>query len=90
MAQKQCQCPFTYSNGTRCNGIIQQARVYSRVQTDGPTTQQNVRKYRLWCSKGWDHAGAVASREGKRRMEFYPDHLPPGLEDALWTGNLIA
>ena len=89
MAQKQCQCPFTYSDGQKCDGVVQQARAYGRVQPDGSSAREGVRKYRLWCSKGWDHAGAVSDCVSKRRMEFYPDELPPGLENALWTSNLV-
>ena len=89
MAQKQCQCPFTYANGKRCDGIIQQARAYGQVQPDGFTAREDVYKYRLWCSKRWDHAGAVSSWISKERMEFYPNKLPLGLEDALWIGDLM-
>ena len=89
MAQKQCQCPFTYSNGKTCDGIIQQAHAYGRSHGGNPILREDVHKYRLWCSKGWDHAGTVASRASKERMEFYPDQLPPGLEGALWTGDLL-
>ena len=74
-------CPFVYASGKKCTGMIMQARGY------GPPGK--IKKYRLWCSEGYDHAGAVSSWQAKERMEFYPDQLPAGVEQKLWDLNLI-
>lgn len=78
------RCPFVYSNGRRCTGIIRQARAYGPERGRGYVDRVDVRKYRLWCSDKDDHAGTVSSLGGKLRMEFYPDELEPGLEDLIW------
>jgi len=72
------QCPFVYANGKRCEGWVTRIRAY------GPWDRKTndvkfVRKYRLWCSAKWDHAGSRASWTAKQRMEFYPDQVSDDL-----------
>jgi hypothetical protein len=52
--------------------------------------REKVHKYRLWCSEKDDHAGVLSTPVAKARMEFYPDELDPGVEDQLWTGDLLS
>ena len=68
------QCPFVYSDGHRCGGQVYQARAYGKHHY-GAVEEQHIKKIRLWCSEKGDHAGAISSRWGKERMEFYPDQL---------------
>ncbi len=79
------RCPFVYATGKQCTGKIVEARVY------GPLIDGKVepRKYRFFCSDGWDHQGAVSSHETKERMEFYPRELPEKTIVALKTAGLI-
>jgi hypothetical protein len=85
MSVATIDCPFTYANGEKCQGHIYRARAYGPKRGEFYVTRENVRKYRLWCSIKEDHAGAAHGFEGKERMEFYPDKLPPGAEDMLWS-----
>ena len=68
------RCPFVYANGKRCEGWVTQIRAY------GPWDRKTndlkfVRKYRLWCSEKYDHAGACSDWIAKERMEFYPGQV---------------
>jgi hypothetical protein len=83
------RCPFVYSNGKRCTGVIRQARAYGPLRGNHYVDRDDVRAYRLWCSDKDDHAGAVSSSAGKVRMEFYPNELEPGVEDLIWRGDLL-
>ncbi len=83
-------CPFVYANGRKCCGKVYRARAYGPGDQRRVIPRENVRKYRLWCSEKDDHAGIRSSIEGKLRMEFYPDELPTGLEDALWDSDLLS
>lgn len=89
MSQPAIPCPFVYANGRHCAGVIRRARAYGPTRRDGTIERTKVRKYRLWCSEKDDHAGVVARFDAKRRMEFYPDQLEPGVEDQLWTSGLL-
>lgn len=80
-------CPFVYSNGKACKGVIYRVVAYGPPGRGGCVERHKVRKYRLHCSEKGDHAGVVISWEGKVRMEFYPDQLPEGVEDMLWSGR---
>lgn len=79
---KQIPCPFVYANGRACGGFIRRARLY------GGRGFHNVRKIRLWCSEKDNHAGAINSFEGKRRMEFYPDQLSEEILEAIENGTI--
>ena len=83
-------CPFTYAHGRNCTGIVRLARAYGPTRGKHYVDRGDVRRYRLWCSEKDDHSGAVSSAESKVRMEFYPDELPPGVEDQLWNNDLIS
>ena len=82
-------CPFVYANGCRCTGVIYSARAYGPTRDRHYPLREDVRKYRLRCSEKDDHAGAVSGWIGKERMEFYPNRLPTGVEDALWASDLL-
>ena len=68
------QCPVVYANG-RCTGQVHQVRAYGKHDTHGVVAENDVRKFRLWCSEKDDHGGAVGGLAAKERMEFYPDEL---------------
>ncbi|TPG45694.1 hypothetical protein EAH89_26185 [Roseomonas nepalensis] len=82
-------CPFVYANGKHCQGHVRMARAYGPSRGSHYVAQEEVRKYRLWCSEKEDHAGAVRTNEGKLRMEFYPRELAPGVENELWQSDLL-
>jgi hypothetical protein len=82
-------CPFVYANGKRCSGVIYRARAYGPTRGQNYVDRADVRKYRLWRSDKDDHAGAVSGRLTKERMEFYPDKLPPNVEERLWQSDLL-
>ena len=82
-------CPFVYANGRLCTGTVRLARAYGPSRGRPHVERGDVRKYRLWCSEKDDHAGAVNNSTGKDRMEFYPDRLPKGLEDRIWSDGLL-
>ncbi len=82
-------CPFVYADGHKCSGFVRQARAYGPTRGRYHVDRAHVRKYRLWCSEKDDHAGAVSSLDAKRRMEFFPDQLAPGVEDRLWGYDLL-
>jgi hypothetical protein len=82
-------CPFVYADGRKCPGHLYRARAYGPRGPDGFVERSLVKKYRLWCSEKGDHAGAVSDFASKERMEFYPDRLPRGVEEALWRSNLL-
>jgi len=67
------QCPFVYASGRRCAGTVRQARAYGKHRFFEAGDIHDIKKVRLWCSEKDDHAGF--GREGKERMEFYPDEL---------------
>jgi hypothetical protein len=90
MALEAIACPFVYANGRCCSGTIRQARAYGPTRGRHYVDRSDVRKYRLWCSEKWDHAGAVSSWEAKDRMEFYPDRLASGVEEKIWGGDLLS
>ena len=90
MDQTEIPCPFVYSNGRACCGVVREARAYGPSSGNNRVERSRVRKYRLWCSEKHDHAGAVSGIEAKMRMEFYPDELPAGVEDRLWSKGLVA
>src|SRR3954469_8660965 len=75
MDQNIAPCPFIYADGHRCAGVVCQVRAYGPARDHGYIRRDDVRKFRLWCSDGWDHAGAVSGFASKQRMEFYPDDL---------------
>jgi hypothetical protein len=79
-------CPFVYADGRKCTGYIYRAKAYG-PHSGTDIERHDVRKYRLWCSKKDDHAGAISGHAAKERMEFYPDELPPGVEEALWQSG---
>jgi ureidoglycolate lyase len=81
-------CPFVYANGKRCPGEIHRIKAYG-VRWRGRGRQPEVRKYRIWCTLKGDHAGVLSSREGKQRMEFYPDELPDDLLDWAWETDMV-
>ncbi len=85
MAAFAIPCPFVYASGKPCAGSVCRAQGYGRVRGD----HYVIRKYRLWCSEKDDHAGAVRTFEGKQRMEFYPDELPPGMLDRIQADDLL-
>ncbi|HUB48365.1 MAG TPA: hypothetical protein VMB73_25595 [Acetobacteraceae bacterium] len=85
MDQTAIPCPFVYANGRTCCGVVRQARAYGPTKGKHYVDRADVRKYRLWCSDKDDHAGTASGIEGKLRMEFYPNELPPGVEDRLWA-----
>jgi hypothetical protein len=87
-APDKIACPFVYSDGRKCTGHVYRARAYGR-RSGADIERQDVRKYRLWCSEKDDHAGAVSGFIEKRRMEFYLDQLPPGVEEALWQSDIL-
>jgi hypothetical protein len=68
------KCPFKYADGHQCGGDIWRARAYGKSH-HGAILEEDIRKIRLWCSEKNDHVGAVPSRDGKDRMEFYSDEL---------------
>jgi hypothetical protein len=82
-------CPFVYADGRKCSGHLYRARAYGPRGSDGLVERHRVRKYRLWCSEKDDHAGAVSDFVSKERMEFYPNELPPGVEEALWREGIL-
>jgi hypothetical protein len=82
-------CPFVYANGRKCAGHVQRAMAYGPRGEGGTVERDRVKKYRLWCSEKWDHAGATSGFIAKDRMEFYPDRLPPGFTDALWDKGVV-
>lgn len=86
-AESTIPCPFVYADGRACAGTIFRAVAYGPRNKLDIVERHRVRKYRLHCSEKGDHAGAVPSWEGKQRMEFYPDQLPGGLENLLWSGE---
>lgn len=88
MDQDSIRCPFVYANGRQCCGVVRQVRAYGPTRGTHQVAREDVRKYRLWCSDKDDHAGAVSDSESKLRMEFYPDQLPLGVEDRLWSSDL--
>ena len=73
-------CPFIYASGKRCTGCVSDWRLYGHRKGDPLFF---AKKVRLWCSEKDDHAGAVPSWEGKERMEFYPNRLPPDVYAAI-------
>jgi hypothetical protein len=83
-------CPFVYANGKQCGGSVSGARAYGPRGKHGHPERHRVKKYRFWCTAGWDHAGAVSGPLSKERMEFYPDQLPEGLEDELWKSGFFS
>lgn len=90
MSDEMIRCPFVYSTGNRCTGIIRQARAYGPTRGSHYVSREDVRKYRFWCSDKNDHAGSVPSADAKLRMEFYPSELEPGVEDLFWQGDLLS
>lgn len=82
-------CPFVHADGRKCSGHLYRAKAYGPRGPDGLVEWGHVKKYRLWCSEEDDHAGVISDLNSKERMEFYPDTLPPGLEEALWRSNLL-
>jgi hypothetical protein len=88
-ADDSIPCPFVYADGHGCLGVVYRARAYGPTRGGTHPRRKDVRKYRLWCSKCDDHAGAVPSVGAKLRMEFFPDRLGAGVEDRLWQGNLL-
>jgi hypothetical protein len=89
MDSQAIPCPFVYANGRKCCGFVRQARAYGPPRGRHYVDREHVRKYRLWCSAKDDHAGAGSSYVSKSRMEFYPDQLAPGVEDRLWSEDLL-
>jgi hypothetical protein len=89
MVAQSIRCPFVYANGRKCDGTVRQARAYGPTRGRHYVDRPDVKKYRLWCSEKDDHAGAVPSSSGKRRMEFYPYELAEGVEDRLWSDDLL-
>ncbi|MGR3716525.1 MAG: ureidoglycolate lyase [Thermohalobaculum sp.] len=81
-------CPFVYANGKRCPGEIRRIKAYG-PRRRGRGRQEEVRKYRVWCTLKDDHAGILSSYEGKQRMEFYPDELPAELLDWAWETGMV-
>ncbi len=88
MNESKIACPFVYANGRPCTSVVVRARAYG-PRRDSGVDRADVRKYRLWCSEKWDHAGAISSDSSKERMEFYPDQLADGSEDALWDSDFL-
>ena len=80
-------CAFVCANGEKCGGTIYRACAYGPRGKDGVVDEQSVKKYRLFCTLGDDHAGIDKSLTAKERMEFYPDQLPEGVERLLWRGE---
>ena len=68
------KCPFVYANGRCCTGDVRQVRAYGKNR-HGWVDEQDIRKFRLWCSEKNDHAGAISDSGAKERMEFYPNEL---------------
>jgi hypothetical protein len=81
-------CPFVYANVKKCCGVSCRARAYCAGRHH--PERDRARKYRLWCSEKDDQAGAVATTDGKPRMEFYPRKLGQGIEDRLWSSGLLS
>jgi hypothetical protein len=82
-------CPFVYANGRKCTGFVRRARAYGPTRGNRYVERDYVRKYRLWCTEKDNHAGILSNPASKGRMEFYPDELPPGVEDRLWADDLL-
>ena len=83
------RCLFTYADGRQCWGTVYRARAYGPIRDQQSVERTDVRKYRFWCDLKDDHAGAVSSFAAKERMEFYPDELPPGMEDQIWANDIL-
>src|SRR3954471_14242745 len=81
------RCPFVYANGKQCCGTIIRGKAFGGTHTR--CEEIPPKKYRIWCSDKWDHAGAVSSWDIKERMEFYPDQMPDGMVDALESAGLM-
>jgi hypothetical protein len=89
MSDALLPCPFVYADGRKCSGHVYRARAYGPKRGNWIVAREDVRKYRMWCSEKDDHAGAVSSLATKHRMEFYPDQLPRGVEEQLWSSPIL-
>ena len=82
-------CPYTYSNGKRCNGHVVRVEAYKAdlewtLQDDGSwafAARPPRSHYHVFCSEKENHAGFGRPDAGE--MKFYFNDLPTELRSAI-------